>query len=79
MKSVLVPEEISIEELVESLGPKAIMHFDRGTRFLNYTHRSYPEPATDNTPIVRIGVFGSAFERARTNIFDDKRIEHLHC
>ena len=72
----MVTKTIPLEYLAYHLGPKAIQHFDKGTKFLNYTGREYP--ANSRLPILRLGVFGSAFDSEQAGALDDRRIENVH-
>lgn len=72
----MIPRPIDLERLAYHLGPKAIQHFDKAAQFMDYNGRPYPTSA--RLPIVRLGVFGSAFDAELPHIMDDKRIENVH-
>ncbi len=68
------PLIVPLEEVVHHIG-KSIMHFDKDTRFVSYSGRAYPNP--DWPPVVRIGVFGSAYDSEQIRELDDRRLENL--
>ena len=71
----MVPRAISLEYLAYHLCPKAIQHFDIGTQFLDYSRRPYP--TSTGLQVVRLGIFGSAFDSELPGIMDDRRIGNV--